>query len=410
MSVPNHHARLWRPGLGTTGLVVAAHAALLALQSANTTPPRAGAAASAMVTAVRAPLPQVATTPSAANPVAPPAQQRPAAQAPPIAPAQAPAPAPIAVVTAPPPETSPAQGSLPSNTTSSVETPNSDQKEPLAQTPRPSIATNFESIEASTPQASVPPSAAAAPAATPAANANIGAATAIAHALQVPGSKQLVYELVGSAKGVGYSAKGKLQWQHDGRRYTARMEVSAFLLGSRSQHSEGSVTAQGLSPERFTDKSRSERAAHFHRDSIDPSTGAPRAGRVSFSNNRPDAPWSPGMQDRLSVLLQLGAIVGGAPQRYPVGSSVAVYTASVDEAEVWVFEVDEMLATEAAQLPPEVTQGGTQPTIKLTRKPRREFDSRVEIWLAPAVQWLPVRMRITQANGDYTDQTVQRLE
>ena len=116
------------------------------------------------------------------------------------------------------------------------------------------------------------------------------------------------------------------------------------------------------------------------------------------------------MQDRLSVLLQLGAIVGGAPQRYPVGSSVAVYTASVDEAEVWVFEVDEMLATEAAQLPPEVTQGGTQPTIKLTRKPRREFDSRVEIWLAPAVQWLPVRMRITQANGDYTDQTVQRLE
>ena len=35
------------------------------------------------------------------------------------------------------------------------------------------------------------------------------------------------------------------------------------LVGSRTQRSTGLVTAQGLQPERFGDRNRSERAAHF---------------------------------------------------------------------------------------------------------------------------------------------------
>jgi hypothetical protein len=38
------------------------------------------------------------------------------------------------------------------------------------------------------------------------------------------------------------------------------------------------------------------------------------------------------------------------------------------------------------------------------RNPRREFDQRVELWLAPALGYLPARIRITEANGDYIDQ------
>ena len=42
--------------------------------------------------------------------------------------------------------------------------------------------------------------------------------------------------------------------------------------------------------------------------------------------------------------------------------------------------------------------------LKLTRKPRREYDQKVEIWYAPALGYLPVRNRITQQNGDFIDQ------
>ena len=47
----------------------------------------------------------------------------------------------------------------------------------------------------------------------------------------------------------------------DASQYDLRFEVSAFLNGSRVQTSQGQLGPQGLSPKRFSDKSRSERAA-----------------------------------------------------------------------------------------------------------------------------------------------------
>ena len=43
------------------------------------------------------------------------------------------------------------------------------------------------------------------------------------------------------------------------------------------------------------------------------------------------------------------------------------------------------------------------------RKPRREFDQKVEIWYAPSLGYLPVRNRITQQNGDFIDQTLSEI-
>ena len=65
-------------------------------------------------------------------------------------------------------------------------------------------------------------------------------------------------------------------------------------------------------------------------------------------------------------------------------------------AEPWVFTVE---ADEKLQLP-----GGELDTLKLARNPRKEYDQKVEIWLAPKLAYLPVRIRITQTNGDFVDQ------
>ena len=53
--------------------------------------------------------------------------------------------------------------------------------------------------------------------------------------------------------------------------------------------------------------------------------------------------------------------------------------------------------------------GAQMPTLKLTRKPRKEFDQKVEIWFAPSLGYLPVRNRITQPNGDFIDQQLVEI-
>lgn len=211
-------------------------------------------------------------------------------------------------------------------------------------------------------------------------------------ALSIPGSVRLNYAMTGRSKNMDYSAFAALDWLHDGQSYDAKLVVSALFLGSRSMGSSGRITADGLAPTRFSDKSRSERAAHFEADK----------GKISFSANTPDAPWLPGAQDRLSVFLQLSSLLAGDPARYPAGSTVALYTAGPRDANVWTFTV---AAEETLSLP-----AGDIAAVKLTRKPQRDYDQTVEIWLAPGMAYLPVRNRITQHNGDFVDQQLRSAE
>ena len=204
--------------------------------------------------------------------------------------------------------------------------------------------------------------------------------------VNLPASAILGYEMTGSAKGLTYHANAKLDWRNLGDHYDARMTVSAFFLGSRSMASVGQLGTGGLAPTRFSDKTRSEVAAHFE----------PDKGLITFSANTPSAPWVPGAQDRISVFLQISGLIAGSPADFPVGTTVVMYTAGPRSADIWTFTV---AGEELLYLP----YGNVQ-TLKLQRKPQRDYDQMVEIWLAPALDYLPVRNKITQSNGDFIDQ------
>ncbi len=210
-------------------------------------------------------------------------------------------------------------------------------------------------------------------------------------AMSLPPSTQLAYTMTGNAKGLTYHANATLVWNNAGSQYDARMTVSALFLGSRSMTSTGQVGADGLAPTRFSDKSRTEVAAHFE----------PEKGQITFSANTPSMPWTQGAQDRVSVFMQLGGMLAGDPAAFPQGSTISVYTVGPRDAETWTFAVE---ATETLQLP-----YGELSTLKLSRQPRREFDQKVEIWYAPSLGYLPVRNRITQANGDFIDQQLRSV-
>lgn len=209
---------------------------------------------------------------------------------------------------------------------------------------------------------------------------------------KAPTSALLSYKLQGQSKGFNYFANGELLWQQDGQRYDARLEVSAFLMGSRTQTSTGTLGPEGLMPTRFGDKTRSELAAHFQRDK----------NIISFSANTPSVPLLKGAQDRLSVIIQAGALLAGDPERYPTGTMLSFQIVSQREAEVWQFSVEK---EETLQLP-----YGPVVAVKLSRTPRREFDQRIDVWLAPELGYLPVRLHVTNANGDWLDQTLKSVE
>lgn len=207
-----------------------------------------------------------------------------------------------------------------------------------------------------------------------------------AAAFNIPGSQQLRYRVTGEVKGQPYQASATLRWRQNGGDYEARLEVGALLVGLRQQLSTGRITPEGLAPTRFSDKSRSEQAAHFERDK----------GHISFSSNAPSAPLLAGAQDRLSVLIQLGAMIAAEPARFGPETTITVQTASVREADQWLFTV---VRSEVLQLP-----GGELATLRLLRNPRREYDQKVEVWYAPGMDYMPVRVRLTQPNGDFVDQ------
>lgn len=218
-----------------------------------------------------------------------------------------------------------------------------------------------------------------------------GPATTLVSAVKLPSSVVLQYKMEGSSKNMTYHANAELGWSRASTEYNAYMKVSAFLIGARTMTSVGKVTPGGLAPTRFSDKFRSEQAAHFETDK----------GKITFSANTPDAPWTEGAQDRVSVFMQLAGMLAAKPADFPAGTDITLYTVGPRDADVWTFVVE---AEEKLQLP-----AGEFSTLKLTRKPRREFDQKVEIWYAPSLGYLPVRNRITQQNGDFIDQTLSEI-
>ena len=198
-------------------------------------------------------------------------------------------------------------------------------------------------------------------------------------------SADLRYDVSADAKGMPYSARGHLTWEQDGRRYKARMEISVLFLGSLVQTSEGTIGSKGLVPERFTDRKRSERAAHFDH----------ATQRIRYSNNAPDAPLLPGVQDRLTINLQLAALFNAQPSAFHEGQTLRLPVSGIDAAEIWLFQIGPQTRL--------TVPAGDFDARKLTRNPRRPYDRMVEIWLAPALHHLPVRMRVTEPNGDYFD-------
>lgn len=310
--------------------------------------------------APKAPAKPAPTKPRASSTDAPPPTVTPAAQVP--------------VPTTPEPVLQDAVGAAPgtAETDTSLGTPAG-----VAATPAPGADAIASATDKGTPEAA-PVAPAIAPAVAP-------AQAQPDYRFAFPEPVRLLYDAQGVVT-FAYTGGAELVWRHDGSSYTASLQISKFGFSLRNWTSKGALSSQGVAPTRFGDKGRSsEVAAHFQRD----------RGIVSFSNNARDVPLQTGAQDHLSAFFQLSGMLAAEPGRFPPGTLVRFQAANAQGSQDWVFTVGE---TEALDLP-----GGPQSAVRLSREHSAQYDTKVEVWLAPALSYLPVRIRLSQTNGDFAE-------
>ena len=189
------------------------------------------------------------------------------------------------------------------------------------------------------------------------------------------------------------SGRGELTWRPDGEHYELKLVGSVAGLTVLTEVSSGGFDAAGVAPMRFTDQRlrRGTKAANFQRD----------AGKITFSGPSVEFPLREGAQDRLSWMVQLGAIVAAEPKLRGVGAKVVMYVVGANgDASVWAFD--------CAAVESVTTGAGTVNALKFVREPREPYDTQVQVWIDPAQHYLPVRA--TQKSGSNDEGFELRLQ
>jgi hypothetical protein len=169
----------------------------------------------------------------------------------------------------------------------------------------------------------------------------------------------------------------RLEWQPDADGYALTLEGAGPAGPLLAFTSRGGFDTAGLAPSRYTDRRgrRSTLAINFQRDS----------GRVGFSASRRALALRAGEQDRISWLVQLGAIRAAEPGLREPGAVVALPVAGLrGDSGTWHFRV--------IGIDDVSTGSGTVPALKLQRASPGGYDPSVEAWFDPARHHLPVRL------------------
>ncbi|MGF7134292.1 hypothetical protein P3T40_005795 [Paraburkholderia sp. EB58] len=177
---------------------------------------------------------------------------------------------------------------------------------------------------------------------------------------------------------------GTIHWSSDGKTYEMVVSVPVPFIGTFSYSSHGHVDAFGLAPDQYIEKRghRAEDVSIFNRTTK----------QIAFTKTPTSLPLTDGAQDRFSMVMQLASLVRGDPDAYKPGVTRQFFVVDNDSGEIWPIETigDESIRT----------QQGYVTARHFMRLPRHAGDQRrIDVWLAPALGWLPARILQTEPNG-----------
>lgn len=268
-----------------------------------------------------------------------------------------------ATATAPPPDPSPV--------TVADATPPRQPEPP----PGPGVAPDRPTPVDATPVESTPPS----------------TATSATTALDGwPADTRLSYRVSGFFRGELHGT-ARVQWQREGERYQTRIDIDLGLVGL-VMTSQGTVTPQGLAPQAYEENRTGKRRSVLLKDKL-----------VVLSDGA-QLPRPEGVQDTASQFVELSHRFASGQLPLEVGRSASFWMARPGGVDSWTYDV---AGKEVLQTP----QLGAVEAFHL--KPRPIVNPRgnitAEMWFAPTLQYLPVRIRV-DAGEAHLDLIIDKIE
>ena len=247
--------------------------------------------------------------------------------------------------------------------------------------------------------ASAPEAAASAPTAVAAAAASAPASAASAAAFEWPPSTRLSYRLHGNYRGEVVGA-AQVEWVRQGSHYQVHLDVwigaQAAPLVGRRMTSDGELGDAGLVPRRYDEETRA-----LFRD-LRRRTIVFDGDRVLLPNGK-QLPRIAGLQDAASQFVQMTWMFTTQPQLLQVGNRIEVPLALPGNVDMWAYDVIEKVS-----LP---TPFGPIETYHMRPKRERPLNRELvaDVWFAPTLQYLPIRLLIRQDESTYVDMMIERL-
>ena len=208
-------------------------------------------------------------------------------------------------------------------------------------------------------------------------------------------SADLVYSIKARQRGIALSGESVSNWRAGDGKYSLLAETKAALFGKiLEQRSEGAIDDFGLAPAQFVEKRFRKEAATttFKRDSK----------TIVFSEGDDSYPLKGGEQDRNSTVWQLVSIARATPEKFTPGSEWSFFVAGRRDAEPWTFKVVKQETVATGQ--------GLLEAVHLTKAPPPDKKGQqVDLWLAPSLEWYPVKVTFADEDGDYVEQTLQKV-
>ena len=195
-----------------------------------------------------------------------------------------------------------------------------------------------------------------------------------------------------------YYGSGKIRWQHDNKNYTMHAEIGVDMLFATirlyTMQSAGTIAEAGIQPRTVTETRRGKSTTTTQFNYADKS--------ISFSASPAIIPLTDGAQDKMTVLMQLASVGNADPAQFQPGKEITIQVAEEKEAHLQQFVVLEQTSIESKL--------GHLVTWHIVRPPCPcVYSSRIDVWLAPELNWLPVQIRNTESNGAVTTQTIRQI-
>lgn len=209
---------------------------------------------------------------------------------------------------------------------------------------------------------------------------------------QWPVDTRLTYKLGGHFRGPLYG-DARVQWQRENDKYQVRLDVRIQVFGTQVLTSQGEVTPEGLLPRTYEELRPGKRRVARIGDEV-----------VTLDNGR-TVPRPDGVQDTASQFVELSQRFATGREALEVGRAVTVWLARPGGVDRWIYDV---VAIDVLDTP----SFGKVEAFHLKPRPINATRGNItaEMWFAPSLQYLPVRIKVLMGDEAHLDLLVDYIE